>query len=291
MLGTYNRMFFELLGSQQDHANNWHIFWLGDTSESTIDTVRNIRQRQNLMWQQTEQDIHAETQYTEQQVAWMQSIMVERLRKAVEEAPATNEHFMHHALNAVFVGYLGVFTDINQLAFRHMMAWMAYQVWYLQESHDMVHMPSRTLGQSFDRMVELASADANNSQDEWLNTYAPDGMSRRTQREEVEAQAGEQDSSSEDEAEEECPYCSGEGGGGHCICAARARQNSHHIQAQINGAGGASQGQMQQLERNGAAQSRAGDEEAEEDMDTDYWEEAEEEFYDDETEPFSGNDD
>ena len=116
MLGTYNRMFFELLGSQQDHANTWHIFWLGNTSESTIDTLRNIRQRQNLMWQQTEQDIRAETQYTEQQVAWMQSIMVEQLRKAVEEAPATNEHFMHHALNAVFVGYLGVFTDINQLA-------------------------------------------------------------------------------------------------------------------------------------------------------------------------------
>ena len=269
MLGTYNRMFYELLGSQQGHEDEWHIFWLGDASASTIDAVRNIFHSEDGMWQLTEEEMENETMYGEHQVAWMQTTMIDQLSAAVLGARPTNSHFMHHALHAVFVGYLGAFTDINQLTFRHLMAWMAYQVWYLQETHDMVHQPSRTLGQTFDRMVELAAADANNSQDEWLNTYAPDGMSRMTQRQEQEALANERDSSSEDELSAHddydlCAYCSGDGGGGRCTCGNVQRQ----VQAQINADGGASVAQMEQLrdadeaeedqeEMNGAAQSHA----------------------------------
>ena len=248
MLGTYNRMFYELLGSQQGHEDEWHIFWLGDASASTIDAVRNIFHREDGMWQLTEAEMENETMYGEHQVAWMQTTMIDQLSSAVLGARPTNSHFMHHALHGVFVGYLGAFTDINQLTFRHLMAWMAYQVWYLQETHDMVHLPSRTLGQTFDRMVELAAADANNSQDEWLNTYAPDGMSRMTQRQEQEALANERDSSSEDELSAHddhdlCAMCRGDGGGGRCTCGNVQRQ----VQAQINADGGASVAQMEQL--------------------------------------------
>ena len=158
----------------------------------------------------------------------MKEVMLNLLAAKIRGAPKTDVHFMHNSLYAVFVRFLGVFSDINQLTFRHLMAWMAYEVWYRQDTHDMVHQPSRYLNVSFDKMTEIAAADANNSKEEWLNTYSPDGMSKMTQQEEQEALAAEHDSSSdggdeEEDMEELCAYCTGDGGGS-CFCGNEERQ-------------------------------------------------------------------
>ena len=50
----------------------------------------------------------------------------ETLVQAMIDARPVSDHFMHHSLRAVFVDWLGIFADINQILFRHLMACLLY---------------------------------------------------------------------------------------------------------------------------------------------------------------------
>ena len=99
--------------------------------------------------------------------------------------PVSN-HFMHFSLRAVFVDWLEMFKDINQLQFRHLLAWMNYELWYTQCELDFCGMPNRFLNSSYHQFLEQASADANNTPEVFESTYCPEGMSKLTQRDEQE---------------------------------------------------------------------------------------------------------
>ena len=71
------------------------------------------------------------------------------------------------------------------------MAWMNYELWYQQLPRDFCGRRNRSLHLSYEQMRLQAAADANNSPDEWANTYAPEGMSRFTHAQEL-AQAEDQ---------------------------------------------------------------------------------------------------
>jgi len=117
----------------------------------------------------------------------------ETLVQAMIDARPVSDHFMHHSLRAVFVDWLGIFADINQILFRHLMAWMNYELWYEQAALDFCGMPCRFLHLSFQDFLEQASADANNSPDVFLRTYCPEGLSRLTRQEEEERAGREAD--------------------------------------------------------------------------------------------------
>ena len=117
----------------------------------------------------------------------------ETLVQAMIDARPVSDHFMHHSLRAVFVDWLGIFADINQILFRHLMAWMNYELWYEQAALDFCGMPCRFFRLSFQDFLEQASADANNSPDVFLRTYCPEGLSRLTRQEEEERAGREAD--------------------------------------------------------------------------------------------------
>ena len=87
------------------------------------------------------------------------------------------------------------FKAINQKMWRHLVAWMTYEVWHQQLPHDLVGMASRykhspTRVVTFNDMCAMASADANNTPEVWQSTYAPHNMSVLTAEQEDEAAAG-----------------------------------------------------------------------------------------------------
>jgi len=53
----------KLFGSRQRHKDEWHISWLGNSQAGTIDTVRNILNKQRDMWEQSVEEIEEETPY------------------------------------------------------------------------------------------------------------------------------------------------------------------------------------------------------------------------------------
>ena len=104
-----------------------------------------------------------------------------------------SDHFMHFSLRAVFVDWLQMFKDINQTVFRHLLAWMNYELWYTQCELDFCGMPNRFLNSSYHQFLEQASADANNTPEVFERTYCPEGMSKLTQQEEQELADGQAD--------------------------------------------------------------------------------------------------
>jgi hypothetical protein len=156
-------------------SRDWRIFWL--TSDRKLKaTIRQVQEEYIDMEGQGEMS---------------QGAALELLAGALKDVSPVNDHFMHDALKAVFVDFTGVFEDINQLYFRHLMAWMNYELWHKQPQRDFCGRRNRYLHLSYEQMRLQAAADANNSPDEWANTYAPEGMSRFTHAQEL-AQAGDQ---------------------------------------------------------------------------------------------------
>ena len=87
-------------------------------------------------------------------------------------------------LKAVFVDREGVYKDINQAYFRHLVAWMNYDMWYHQVPVDFCGMRNVFVGMDYHQFVAQASADANNTPEVWVKVYAPEGMSKMTKAEE-----------------------------------------------------------------------------------------------------------
>ena len=103
---------------------------------------------------------------------------------ALKKVPLVDGHFMHNTLKAVFVDREGVYKDINQAYFRHLVAWMNYDMWYHQVPVDFCGMRNVFVGMDYHQFVAQASADANNTPEVWVKVYAPEGMSKMTKAEE-----------------------------------------------------------------------------------------------------------
>ena len=125
------------------------------------------------------------------------------LAEALHDVPQVDENFMHEALKYITVEKLKMFKDINQIYWRHLIAWMNYELWYTQAEKDFCGMDNPFKGKSWKAFVLQASADANNSPGIWEDRYAPEGTSRCTREQELARQQDDLSASDEDEDEDE----------------------------------------------------------------------------------------
>ena len=117
--------------------------------------------------------------------------------------PLVDVSFMSRALQSTVVGLAAFCQRITQLALRHIIAWMQYEIWHKQLDLDLVGRQSRYINVTFDEMITIASADANNNPETWQRIYAIDGMSRHTALEEEARQVnGEGVSSDSDDTDD-----------------------------------------------------------------------------------------